>query len=233
MSPLEYELHWERVWNVLMMDVSRALRTELCLPDDLEPIQIWLLESFEDHYRTNEYMSSAGLLSIRLTSTLRSSSDEDKVLHILAWGDYLSDLVHSRVGEFIWSSALFGLDEVEHPEWLGERFRRMQSERIKLNEQTKSALERITFTPRDAKILERINWSEESLLTHCKLIAGYNAFCRMWHRYMKDATAAQLDEVCAFGKALAQKRGIEETQLCYPGIWEAGPQRGLLRLGSS
>ena len=44
--------------------------------------------------------------------------DEENVLYLLAWGDYLSDLVLSRVGEFIWSSA--------HQKWPARKFQLRQ-----------------------------------------------------------------------------------------------------------
>ena len=40
----------------------------------------------------------------------------------------------------------------------------------------------------------------------------------------------ELDEVYAYGKKLAMKKGVRETQIPYPCIWEAGPQRVLLGL---
>ena len=81
MSQLEYELHWERVWNLLML--SRTMQNELGIPADIEPIQLCLRETFEHHYKTNELMFSAGLLSIRLSTRLRSFFDEENVLYIL------------------------------------------------------------------------------------------------------------------------------------------------------
>jgi len=233
MSPLEYELHWEKVWNLLALDALIGVQDELCVPGYLEHIQRSLREGLDDHYRTNEPMFSAGALSMRLSARLRSAIGEEVVLYLFAWGDYLSDLVHSRVGEFIWSSAIFGLDEVGYPEWLGARFLKMQHERSSSHDEIDNALRTIKLTDRDATILDRLNWTSEHLLTHLKLVAGYNAFDQLWHRNMKDLTPGELDEVYAFGKALAQKREIMETQLCYPGIWEAGPQRTLLRLESS
>jgi hypothetical protein len=232
MSPLEYELHWERVWNLLTLDASRSVQNELCIPGDFERLQLCLREALDDHYRANEYMFSAGPLSLRLSARLRSVFGEEDVLYLFAWGDYLSDLVHSRVGEFIWSHALFGLDEVEHSAWLGARFLKMQRE-SSWREQIENALDAIQLSDRDTTILDRLDWTSKGLLTHFKLVAGYNAFDRLWHRNMRDTTPEQLDEVYAFGKALAQKRDIMETQLCYPGIWESGPQRTLLRLESS
>jgi hypothetical protein len=230
MSPLEYELHWERVWNLLTLDASRSAQNELCIPGDFERLQLSLREALDDHYRANELMFSAGPLSLRLSARLRSVFGEEDVLYLFAWGDYLSDLVHSRVGEFIWSSVLFGLDEVDHPNWLGAKFLKMQREESSAHNQIENALGTIKLTDRDAMILDRLDWTSESLLTHFKLVAGYNAFDQLWHRNMRYVTPVELDEVYAFGKALAQKRDIIETQLCYPGIWEAGPQRTLLGL---
>jgi hypothetical protein len=109
----------------------------------------------------------------------------------------------------------------------------MQRERSAAHNEIENALKTIKLTDRDAMILDRLDWTSERLLTHFKLVASYNAFDQLWHRNMRDATADELDDVYAFGKALAQKRNIMETQLCYPGIWEAGPQRTLLRLKSS
>ena len=232
MSPLEYELHWEKVWNVLTLDASKSVQNELCIPGDFERLQLCLREALDDHYRAHELTFSAGSLSLRLGARLRSVFSEEDVLYLIAWGDYLSDFVHSRVGEFIWGTALYGLDEVEHPEWLAAKFIKMQSEQSSGRMQIRNALDAIQLTERDAMILDRLDWTSDGLLTHFNLVAGYNAFDRLWHRNMRDTTPDELDEVYAFGKALAQKRTIMETQLCYPGIWEAGPQRTLLRLES-
>jgi hypothetical protein len=233
MSPLEYELHWERVWNLLTLDALSRVQNELCIPGNLERLQLCLREELDDHYRAYELMFSAGALSVRLSTRLRSVFHEEEVLYLFAWGDYLSDLVHSRVGEFIWSSALFGLDEVDHPEWLRARFLKMQHERSSSRDEIDNALGTIKLTDRDATIVDRLNWTAGYLLTHLKLVAGYNAFDQLWHRNMNDATPGELDAVYAFGQALARKRDIMETQLCYPGIWEVGPQRTLLRLEMS
>lgn len=55
---------------------------------------------------------------LRMTAKLRSFLHETNVVLLFAWGDYLSDFVNSRVGEFVWTSTLFGLDEAEHSKWL-------------------------------------------------------------------------------------------------------------------
>lgn len=233
MSPLEYELNWELVWNVLMLDAFRAMQRELCIPGDMGLVQACLRETLEDHYRAHELNFSAGLLYMRLAAKLRSClANEETALYVLAWGDYLSDLVHRRVGEFIWSIALYALDELEHPDWLETRFQQMRSEKKEIHKQIESVIEMVRITDHDRIILDRINWSEESLQTHLDLVAGYNAFCRIWHQNTRNATLDELDELYAFGRALAQKKKIVETQLCYPGVWEAGPQHKLLRLGS-
>jgi len=229
MGPLEYELRWERVWNVLALDASRTFQDELCIPVDIERLQVYLRETLDDHYGTNEFMFAAGLLSLRLGTKLRTAFREVEVLRLFAWGDYCSGLVHSRVGEFIWSSALHLLDELKYPEWLGAKFMKMRSEQSSQREQIKNALDTIQLTDRDSVILRRIDWNSEGLLTNFALVAGYNAFDHVWHENMREATPEELDEVYRFGKALAQKQGIEETQLCYPGMWEAGPQHTLLR----
>jgi hypothetical protein len=226
-------LKWERVWNVLALDASRTLQDQLGIPGDVERLQGSLRETLDDHYQSREFMFSAGLLSLRLGKEICAAFREDEVLQLFAWGDYLSDMVRSRVGEFIWSNALYGLNEVKHPEWLDAKFLKMKSEQSFQRKQIQHALDMIQLTEQDVAILQRIDWSSESLLTHFALVAGYNAFDRLWHENMWEATPAELDEVFAFGKALAQKQGIPETRLSYPGIWEAGPQRTLLRLGQT
>jgi hypothetical protein len=232
MGPLEYELRWERVWNVLALDASRIFQDELRIPGDVERLQVSLRETLDDHYAANEFMCAAGLLSLRLGTKLQTAFREVEVLRLFAWGDYCSDLVQSRVGEFIWSSALHLIDELKHPEWLGAKFLKMRSELSSRREQIKNALGAIQLTDRDSMILHRIAWTSENLLTNFSLVAGYNAFDQLWHENMREATPEELDEVYGFGKALAQKQRIEETQLCYPGMWEAGPQHTLLRLKS-
>lgn len=232
MTPLEYEPHWEKVWNYLMLGCIKPLKQDLCFPLDIDQMQSSLREAFEDHYRTNEFNLASGPLMLRMTAQLRSSFTETNILRVFAWGDYLSDFVHSRVGEFVWTSTLFGLDEAEHAEWLVPKFLSMQSRWQRSIEQIDTKLGMLRFTDSDRELRERLELTEEDLVTHLTLILHYNVFARVWHESMAGATLQELEDVYACGKGLALARGIEETQIPYPGMWEVGPQRTLLGIES-
>jgi hypothetical protein len=92
---------------------------------------------------------------------------------LFAWGHYLSDFVNSRVGEFVWTSTPYDLDEVEHSEWLAQRFLKMQSQ-WRQTKQVEAKLEAQQFTAHDKTIRERLELSEEDLLTRLTLVARYS-----------------------------------------------------------
>ena len=134
-----------------MLDCAKTFKDDLCIPGDIERLQRNLRGSFEDHYMTKEYNLASGQLMLRLTTQLRSFLDETSVLMLFAWGDYLSDFVNSRVGEFFWESTLFGLDEVEHSEWLAQKFLKMQSQWRQETKQLEAKLEALQFSPPTTK----------------------------------------------------------------------------------
>ena len=108
---------------------------------------------------------------------------------LFAWGDYLSGFVNSRVGEFVWSTTLYGLDEVEHSEWLAQKFLKMQSQLRQETKQFEAKLETLQFTAQDKAIRERLELSEEDLLTNLTLVSSHNIFARLWNGNLGSATA--------------------------------------------
>jgi hypothetical protein len=158
--------------------------------------------------------------------TIRRPAENSR---FFAWGDYLSDVIFSRVGEFFWSSALNGLDEVDHSDWLTTKFSEMRKELTVREGQLKQELAALKFSDRDRTIGVRLGRSEEDLLTSLSLVSNYNLFARVWHSRMGQATPEELKEVYSFGRALGKKRNVWETAICFPGAWETGPQRELLR----
>jgi hypothetical protein len=230
MHPLEYELHWETVWNYLMLDAAKVLQHQLCIPGDLAKLQRCAREVLDDHYRTNDFNLESGLLNSSLTLQLRSNFSEIEVLRFFAWGDYLSDVVFSRVGEFFWSSAINSLDELDHSDWLAMKFSEMRKELTVRSSQLEQELAALQFSDLDRTIGVRLNRSEEDLLTSLSLVSNYNLFARVWHSSMGQANPDELREVYSFGKALGKKWYVGETAICFPGAWETGPQRELLRL---
>lgn len=47
MTPLEFELHWEKIWNCLMLDCIKPLKEDLCIPGDIDHLQVPLRGTFE------------------------------------------------------------------------------------------------------------------------------------------------------------------------------------------
>jgi hypothetical protein len=72
MSPLEFELKWERVWNYITLDAARILQHELSIPGDLVQLQNTTRQTLVDHYALEQFGSSSGLLYYKLTADLRS-----------------------------------------------------------------------------------------------------------------------------------------------------------------
>jgi hypothetical protein len=231
-SPLELELNWESIWNYLALDVARTLQHELCIPGDLEQLQKTTREALAEHYATEQFGTSSGLLCFKLTADLRSVFREHDLVQFFLWGDYLSDLVVSRVGEFFWMSAVYGIEEVPRPDWLTKTFSEIRDEMHRLRAHLDDLLESLEFSSHDETISKRVRRSNKSMLNHLGLVTKYNLFARVWHQKMGQATLAQLREVYVAGKLLAQKRDVDETAVCFPGFWESGPQRAILNLDS-
>jgi hypothetical protein len=230
MNPLELELKWERVWNYMTLDAVRTLQDELCIPGDLKRLQETTREALVDHYASEEFGTSSGLLYVRLAADLRSGFRENDLAQFFVWGDYLSDLVVSRVGEFFWMSALRGIEEVPHPNWLARKFSEMRADMKSSEDRLDRLVESLEFSVLDGAVLERVRSSQDSMRNYLALVTKYNLFARVWHQRMGQTTLLQLREVHAAGKLLAQKRNVAETAVCFPGFWASGPQCALLNL---
>jgi hypothetical protein len=230
MSPLELELKWERVWNYMTLDAVRNLQDELCIPGDLKQLQETSREGLADHYASEEFGTSSGLLYFKLAGDLRSVFSEHDLVQFFIWGDYLSDLVVSRTGEFFWMSALRGLEEVPHPNWLSKIFIEMRGDMAASGKRLDRLVESLEFSALDETVLERSRRSKESMRTYLALVTKYNLFARVWRQKMGQTTLSQLCEAYVAGKLLAQKRNVAETAVCFPGFWESGPQHALLNL---
>jgi hypothetical protein len=230
MSPLEFELKWERVWNYITLDAARILQHELSIPGDLVQLQNTTRQTLVDHYALEQFGSSSGLLYYKLTADLRSVFLEFDLIQFFLWGDYLSDVVVSRVGEFFWMSALHGFEEVQHPIWLGNAFSEMRGDMDSSVDRLDNLVDSVEFSDRDEAVLVRVGLSKDDMRTYFRLVASYNLFARVWNRTMGQATLPQLREAHVVGKLLAQKRNVDETAVCFPGFWESGPQRVLFNL---
>jgi hypothetical protein len=233
MLPIEYELKWERVWIDVMLDAARTVQKEIGVPGDLQRLQDGSREILRGHYEAHEFGVASGPLCSKLSTVLRSVFNENDVLRFYLWGDYLSGQVESRVGEFFWFSVLYGLDEVPHASWIAEAAARLRDDLAPLHEHHEGKLNALTFTEWDRFLLELADISEEGQLAAFKNAAWLNLFDRVWHQRMGHMTIPQLEELLIVGKSLAQKREVPETSVCFPGIWEAGPQRLVLNLCSS
>ena len=224
MTPLEYELRWERIWNLVQLDAVALYREELSLGFDPKQLQGLLCPILDKHYLEHEYGAAAGRLNSLMISALRGNAGDEDLHHFYLWGDRIFSLGSDRTAEFFWLSVVQNREEIRHPIWIENAFGDIRSV-MEAPQQELTRKIRILagqLSDPDRTTLLRINMNEESFASCLSLTGRYNIFACAWRVVTGAFSVEQLDEINIIGRKWAAKRSVQETAVSFPGTWDFG-----------
>lgn len=224
MTPLEYELRWERIWNLAVLDAIEFYRDELSIGIDLKRLRSLLRPILDGHYVKYEYGAAAGRLSSLMSSALRKDATDEELNKFYLWGDRIFSLGSDRTAEFVWLSIVHRCAESAESAWVKDAFRdiRRIMDEPRQELARKIHILRAQLSEPDRNTLRQIDMNEESLASCLSLTGRYNIFACAWRVVAGAFSIEQLDEINIIGRNWAAMNDVDEMSISFPGTWDFG-----------